>query len=98
MCGWYQYRPGSGKRSATFPPAARGSHVSFAHPQGYAIMQALIERRVVGDFRAPDLIRFGFAPLYNSFEDAWRAAGTLADVLAARAWDEPRFHRRAKVT
>jgi kynureninase len=77
---------------------ARGSHVSFAHPQGYAVMQALIDRRVVGDFRAPDLMRFGFAPLYNRFEDAWRAARTLADILAARAWDEPRFHARAKVT
>lgn len=78
--------------------AARGSHVSFAHPQGYAIMQALIDLRVVGDFRAPDLMRFGFAPLYNRFEDAWRAARTLADILASRAWDEPRFHARAKVT
>ena len=79
-------------------PAARGSHVSFAHPQGYAVMQALIDRGVIGDFRAPDLIRFGFAPLYNRFEDAWRAADILADILATRAWDEPRFHARAKVT
>jgi kynureninase len=77
---------------------ARGSHVSFAHPQGYAIMQALIDRRIIGDFRAPDLVRFGFAPLYNRFEDVWRAAEALSDVLATRAWDEPRFHRRAKVT
>jgi kynureninase len=79
-------------------PRARGSHVSFAHPQGYAVMQALIDRGIVGDFRAPDLIRFGFAPLYNRFEDAWRAADILADILATRAWDEPRFHARAKVT
>jgi kynureninase len=79
-------------------PVARGSHVSFAHPQGYAIMQALIDRRIIGDFRAPDLVRFGFAPLYNRFEDVWRAAEALGDVLATRAWDEPRFHRRAKVT
>ena len=61
-------------------------------------MQALIERGVTGDFRAPDLMRFGFAPLYNSFEDAWRAADTLADILATRAWDEPRFLKRSKVT
>ena len=79
-------------------PAQRGSHVSFAHPQGYAVMQALIDRGVTGDFRAPDLMRFGFAPLYNRFEDAWRAAATLAEILATRAWDEPRFHQRAKVT
>ena len=79
-------------------PAVRGSQISFAHPQGYAVMQALIERGVTGDFRAPDLLRFGFAPLYNRFEDAWRAADTLADILATRAWDEPRFHARAKVT
>ncbi|MEO8548268.1 MAG: kynureninase [Sphingomicrobium sp.] len=79
-------------------PAQRGSHVSFAHPQGYAVMQALIARRVVGDFRAPDLMRFGFAPLYNGFEDALQAAETLAEILATRAWDQPSFSSRAKVT
>ena len=79
-------------------PAERGSQVSFAHPQGYAVMQALIDRRIVGDFRAPDLIRFGFAPLYNSFADAVGAAAGLAEVLATRAWDQPRFLERQKVT
>jgi kynureninase len=79
-------------------PAERASHVVFAHPQGYAVMQALIERGVIGDFRSPDLIRFGFAPLYNSFEDVWRAAETLSEILATRTWDEPRFRTRAKVT
>jgi kynureninase len=78
--------------------ASRGSHVSFAHPQGYAVMQALIERGIVGDFRAPDLMRFGFAPLYNSYADAVHAAGAMAEILATRAWDQPRFHQRAKVT
>lgn len=78
--------------------AARGSHVSFAHPQGYAVMQALIDRGIIGDFRAPDLIRFGFAPLYNSYADAVRAAEMLADVLATHAWDQPRFRQRRKVT
>jgi kynureninase len=78
--------------------AARGSHVSFAHPQGYAVMQALIDRRIIGDFRAPDLMRFGFAPLYNSFADAVRAAEALADILATRAWDQPRFRERRRVT
>jgi kynureninase len=79
-------------------PQERGSHVCFAHPQGYAVMQALIARGVIGDFRAPDLMRFGFAPLYNRFEDAWRAADILADILASGEWDQPRFHQRQKVT
>ena len=79
-------------------PVARGSHVSFAHPQGYAVMQALIDSGIVGDFRAPDLMRFGFAPLYNSFADAGRGAEGLTDVLATRGWDEPRFLARQRVT
>jgi kynureninase len=78
--------------------AERGSHVCFAHPQGYAVMQALIARGIVGDFRAPDLMRFGFTPLYTRFEDAWRAADGLADILATREWDQPRFLERKKVT
>jgi kynureninase len=61
-------------------------------------MQALIARGVVGDFRAPDLMRFGFAPLYNSHAEMVRAAEILADVLATREWDQPRFRERAKVT
>jgi kynureninase len=79
-------------------PAQRGSHVVFAHPEGYAVMQALIARGVIGDFRAPDLMRFGFAALYNSFADMVRAAEILADILATREWDQPSFHERAKVT
>ena len=78
--------------------ADRGSHVCFAHPQGYAVMQALIARGIVGDFRAPDLMRFGFTPLYTRFEDVWRAADALADILATREWDQPRFLERKKVT
>ena len=79
-------------------PAQRGSHVVFAHPQGYAVMQALIARGVIGDFRAPNLMRFGFAPLYNQFGEMVRAAEILADLLLTREWDQPRFHERAKVT
>jgi kynureninase len=79
-------------------PAERGSHVVFAHPEGYAVMQALIARGVVGDFRAPDLMRFGFAPLYNRFSDMVRAAEIMSDILASREWDQPRFRARAKVT
>ena len=61
-------------------------------------MQALIDRSVIGDFRAPDLIRFGFAPLYNSFADVWRAADILSDLIDTAGWDQPRFHQRARVT
>jgi kynureninase len=76
----------------------RGSQVSFHHPQGYAVMQALIARGVIGDFRAPDILRFGFAPLYLRFVDVWDAAETLDDILKTGAWDRPEFHRRAAVT
>jgi kynureninase len=79
-------------------PARRASHVVFAHAQGYAVMQALIERGVIGDFRAPDLMRFGFTPLYTRFEDVVRAADILGDILAKREWDQPRFVERKKVT
>src|SRR5205814_1139333 len=79
-------------------PAARGSHVVFAHPQGYAVMQALIARGVIGDFRAPDLMRLGFAPLYNRFAETVRAAEMLGEILSTREWDQPRFRQRAKVT
>jgi kynureninase len=79
-------------------PTQRGSHVVFAHPEGYALMQALIARGVVGDFRAPDLMRFGFAPLYNNHAEMVRAAEILADILATREWDQPCFKQRSKVT
>jgi kynureninase len=76
----------------------RGNQVSFRHAEGYAVMQALIARAVIGDFRAPDLLRFGFAPLYVRYVDALDAAAALIDVLASRAWDRPEFKRRAAVT
>ena len=79
-------------------PTQRASHVVFAHAEGYAVMQALIARGVIGDFRAPDLMRFGFTPLYTRFEDAWRAAEILGEILQSREWDQPRFRERAKVT
>jgi kynureninase len=79
-------------------PRARGSHVSLRHPEGYAIVQALIAEGIIGDFRAPDILRFGFAPLYLSFADAWQAASALREVLAAGTWDDPRFRNRARVT
>lgn len=78
--------------------AVRGSQVSFRHEEAYAVMQALIARGVIGDFRAPDLMRFGFAPLYVRHVDVFDAALALHAVLAGRAWDRPQFRARAAVT
>lgn len=78
--------------------ADRGSHVSFAHGDAFAVCQALIANRVIGDFRAPNLVRFGFTPLYTSHTEVWRAAAILGDVLATRAWDDPKFRTRSRVT
>lgn len=79
-------------------PALRGSHVVFEHAEGYAVIQALIARGVIGDFRAPDLMRFGFAPLYNSYCEIVRAAGILTGIVNSGEWDQARFRARAKVT
>jgi kynureninase len=79
-------------------PAQRGSQVAFRHPEGYAVIQALIAQGVIGDFRAPDLMRFGLAPLYLRFVDLWDAVAALHAVLAGRAWDRPEFKRKAAVT
>jgi kynureninase len=76
----------------------RGSHVSFRHPDGYAIMQALIDRGVIGDFRAPDTLRFGLTPLYLRFVDVWDAVETLRAILADGEYRDPRFARRSAVT
>jgi kynureninase len=76
----------------------RGSQVSFHHPEGYAVMQALIARGVIGDFRAPDTLRFGFAPLYNSYADVWKAVDTLRDVMTTNEWNQARFKQKAAVT
>lgn len=78
--------------------ARRGSQVSFRHPEGYAIMQALIARGVIGDFRAPDIIRFGFTPLFIGLAEVKQAAALLAEIMTTRAWDKPEFKARAKVT
>ena len=79
-------------------PQARGSQVSFRFGEGYAAMQALIARDVVGDFRAPDIMRFGFCPLYNSEEDVEKAAGILCEIVETDAWDRPEFRKRQAVT
>jgi kynureninase len=77
---------------------ARGSQVALTHAEGYAVVQALIARGVIGDFRAPDIMRFGFAPLYLRHTDVVRAARTLELVLAGRVWDADRYKARAAVT
>jgi kynureninase len=81
--------------------ARRGSQVSLTRAEGaYAIVQALIARGVIGDFRAgtPDILRFGFTPLYLRFEDVWRAAEHLRQVLAEQEWRRPEFNRQHAVT
>ncbi len=79
-------------------PELRGSQVSLTHPEGYAIMQALIARGVIGDFRAPDILRFGMAALYVRFIDVWNAVAALKDVMATKAWAVPQFQQRKAVT
>jgi len=78
--------------------ARRGLHVALAHPQGYAIVQALMARGVIGDFRAPDILRFGFSPLFLSYAQVWDAVEILHEVLATAAWDTEAFRARAAVT
>ena len=76
----------------------RGSQLSFHHPDAYAICQALIARGVIGDFRAPDILRLGFAPAYLRFADMAEAARHLSEVLASDEWRRPEFSQRAAVT
>jgi kynureninase len=76
----------------------RGAHVSLRHEAADAVMQALIARGVIGDHRPPDLLRFGFAPLYVRHVDVWDAVERLAELLETRAWDRPEFRRQRTVT
>lgn len=78
--------------------AERGSQVSFAFEHGYAAMQALIQRRVIGDFRAPNIMRFGFTPLYLDASDVRSAVDTLEEVMAKRLWDDPALQVAQRVT
>jgi kynureninase len=78
--------------------AQRGSQVALSHPEGYAIMQALIARGVIGDYRAPDILRFGFAALYIGFADVWNAVAQLKDIMQTQAWKAPAFNQRKDVT
>ena len=79
-------------------PAMRGSQVSFRHPEGYAIMQALIARGVIGDFRAPDILRFGFTPLFIDAADVAKAVSVLSEIMDKTLWDTPDYKTRKKVT
>ena len=79
-------------------PTARGSQLSFRHPEAYALCQALIARGVIGDFREPDILRLGLAPIYLRFEDCWQAAQALGEVLASGEWERAEFKQRAAVT
>ena len=76
----------------------RGSHVSFHCPEGYAVMQALITQGVIGDFRSPDIIRFGITPLYTGFADIWDAAAILTRILDEKLWNRPEFLTKKAVT
>ena len=78
--------------------AQRGSQVALTHPEAYAIMQAMIARGVIGDFRAPDILRFGFASLYVSFTDVWHTVAHLKAVMVSSEWQAPRFMQRKAVT
>ena len=84
--------------------AQRGSQVCLSRAEGaYAIVQALIARGVIGDYRAgdaqmPDILRFGFTPLYLGFEDVWHAVEHLREVLTIEAWRQPQFNQKNAVT
>ena len=76
----------------------RGSHISFAHDHAFEICQALIAAGVIGDVRAPEVIRFGLTPLYLGFEEIWQAVDILARIMAEDRWRDPKFAVRGKVT
>ncbi|MFC7418933.1 kynureninase [Iodobacter arcticus] len=78
--------------------ASRGSHVSYRHPYGFAIMQALIAKGVIGDYREPEVLRFGLTPLYLGYTDIWDAVDTLKDILDRKIWNTKTHHQRVVVT
>ncbi|WP_120510991.1 kynureninase [Photobacterium salinisoli] len=92
-CSQYGFGVASSK-----DPAVRGSQVSLTHEQGFAIMQALIARNIIGDFRAPDILRFGFTPLYVRYVDLWDCVDALVDIMANDLWDQAAFKKLTAVT
>lgn len=93
LCGDHGFRLASGRDCET-----RGSQVSLCHDHGYAIMQALIAKGIIGDFRAPDVLRFGMTPLYTRYRDIWDAVTGLAQIMDSASWRDPAFAERAAVT
>ncbi|HEX2477789.1 MAG TPA: kynureninase [Geminicoccaceae bacterium] len=92
-CGDFGFAIASPRRAEE-----RGAQVALRHGDGYPIVQALIARGVIGDFREPDLLRFGFAPLYVRFADVWDAVDALFTVMSGRLWEQPAYQQRAAVT
>ena len=90
-CPWFQL-------GSPVDKAIRGSQVSLVHDQGYAIIQALIERNIIGDFRAPDHLRFGFTPLYLRYVDLWDTVDALVDIMTHDLWKQPKFLAKQAVT
>lgn len=93
LCGDYGFELGCAPDCE-----GRGSQVSLRHGDGYAIIQALIARGIIGDFRAPDVMRFGFAPLYTRYQDIWDAVSGLAAIMDGGVWRDPAFAERSAVT
>lgn len=79
-------------------PEQRGSQISLGHDEGYRIMRALADRGVIGDFRAPNVLRFGLTPLYQRHVDIWDAVDTLRAIMESDAWRDPAYERRDLVT
>lgn len=97
LCLWWGERLGLEPISPAIGEV-RGGHVSLLHENGYPIVQALIARGIIPDFRAPDAMRFGFSPLYVSFTDVWDAMLALQDIIETREWDQDRFKVQGAVT
>ena len=76
----------------------RGSQVSFSFEYAYELVQALIERGVVGDFRSPNIMRFGLAPLFNQFTEVWKAVQIIKQCVHDRVWCDPKYVQRKAVT
>jgi kynureninase len=93
-----QAAPGAFRRVTPENPARHGSQLCLSHPDAYAIMQTVIDRGVIGDFRAPDILRFGITPLTLSYAELWDAAAAFGAVMAEGAWRDPRFAVRRAVT
>ncbi len=93
-----EIEPGTLRLVSPATSAQRGSQLCYACENGWPVMRALIDRGVIGDFRQPNILRFGFTPLYVGYVDLWDAVATLKTILAERAWDRPEYHAATRVT